>query len=504
VSPWDVVVAGAGNAALCAALAARDAGASVLVLERAPYEHRGGNTAFTAGVMRTTYDGVDDVLELCPGLSDKELDQADFGTYPVERFLDDLGRMTDYRTDPELADALARRALDTLRWMTSKGVRFMPGYSQQLFRQDGKYVFPDGLTMEVSGGGAGLVDALTRACVDAGVDIRYSAPALSLTVDRTGRVVGLSARLNGSVEQLTAGAVVLGCGGFGANAEWRARYLGPGWDLAKVRGSRFSTGDGLRMALDVGAMPFGHWSGVHATSWELNAPVAGDRNHAPGFHKTGYPFGIMVNARGERFVDEGAHYRSHTAARYGPAILQQPGQLAWQVFDSKVAHLLGAEYRIREATRVRAETLQQLAARLDGVDEEGFLRTVEAYNAAVRTDVPFDPDTLDGRSTTGLAVPKSNWATTVDTPPFEAYAVTCGVTFTFGGLRIDTDAQVLDTDEVPIPGLYACGEMVGGLFYHNYVDGAGLASGAVFGRAAGAAAGLLTTGRTPPEEVSGR
>jgi tricarballylate dehydrogenase len=493
---WDVVVAGGGNAALCAALAARDTGATVLVLERAPYEHRGGNTAFTAGVMRTTYEDVGDLLQLSPGLSREELEQADFGSYPVDRFLDDLARMTEHRTDPDLAEALARRSFDTLRWMTTKGVRFMPGYSQQLFRQHGRYVFPDGLTMEVSGGGAGLVDALSAACSQAGVEIRYGAAARSLTTDPAGRVVGLTARLDGRDEAVDAGAVVLGCGGFGANTQWRARYLGPGWDLARVRGSRYSTGDGLQMALDVGAMPFGHWSGVHATAWELNAPATGDRNHSPGFHKTGYPFGIMVNARGERFFDEGAHYRSHTAAQGGPAILQQPAQLAWQVFDSKVTHLLGEEYRIREVTRVRAESIEQLAQRLDGVDADGFLRTVGTFNSAVRTDVTFDPNRLDGRGTTGLPVPKSNWATTIDSPPFEAYAVTCGVTFTFGGVRIDTDGRVLDAEEAPIPGLYACGEMVGGLFYHNYVDGAGLASGAVFGRAAGKAAARLATGTT--------
>lgn len=496
---WDVIVVGGGNAALCAALAARDVGASVLVLEKAPYEHRGGNTAFTAGVMRATYEGVGDILELSPGLSADELDQADFGSYPVERFLDDLGRMTDYRTDPDLAEALARRSFATLKWMTTKGVRFMPGYSQQLFRQNGKYVFPDGLTMEVSGGGAGLVDALTDACREAGVDIRYEASARSLSTAASGAIEGVSARLDGTLHELAAPAVVLGCGGFGANTEWRARYLGPGWDLARVRGSRFSTGDGLRMALDVGAMSFGHWSGVHATSWELNAPLVGDRNHSPGFHKTGYPFGIMVNARGERFFDEGAHYRSHTAAAGGPAILRQPGQLAWQVFDSKVTHLLGEEYRIREVTRVRADSLEQLASRLDGVDPDGFLRTVREYNGAIRDDVPFDPDRLDGRRTEGLEVPKSNWASTIDTPPFEAYAVTCGVTFTFGGVRIDTEGRVLDLDGAVIPGLFACGEMVGGLFYQNYVDGAGLASGSVFGRAAGTAAGRLATGAAEKE-----
>lgn len=484
----DVIVVGGGNAALCAALSAADEGARVLVLERAPYEQRGGNTAFTAGVMRATYESVQDVLAIAPDISPEELEGADYGTYSADRFLDELAEVTDFRTDPDLAEALVQGSAPTLRWMTTKGVRFLPCYSQQLFRRNGKYVFPDGLTFEVSGGGAGLVDQLTRACRAAGVEVRYGATARELVLDDGGAVSAVVARIDGQVVHLPCRAVVLGCGGYGANTEWRARYLGPPWDLARVRGSRYSTGDGLRMALAVGAMPTGHWSGVHATCWDLNAPPVGDRTRMSSFHKTAYPFGILVNARGERFIDEGAHYRSHTAASVGPAVLEQPGQFAWQVFDQKVLDLLGEEYRAREITRVRSDTLEGLARAMDGVDAAGFLRTVREFNQAVDSATPFDPNTLDGRSAQGLTPPKSNWANPLDTPPFEAYAVTCGVTFTYGGVRVDAGAQVLDTNEEPITGLFACGEMVGGLFYHGYVDGAGLSSGAVFGRIAGAGA----------------
>ena len=202
----------------------------------------------------------------------------------------------------------------------------------------------------------------------------------------------------------------------------------------------------------------------------------------------------MVNARGERFVDEGADFRNYTYAEYGRRVLEQPGQFAWQVFDAKVTHLLRDEYRIREVTKATADTLEVLAEKLDDVDPAGFLRTVEAYNAAVRTDIAFDPTVKDGRRTEGLAVPKSNWAQPLDTPPFEAFAVTCGITFTFGGLRIDSDGRVLDTGERPIPGLYGAGELVGGLFYFNYPGGTGLMSGAVFGRIAGGSAGAHAAG----------
>ena len=169
-------------------------------------------------------------------------------------------------------------------------------------------------------------------------------------------------------------------------------------------------------------------------------------------------------------------------------VLEQPGQFAWQVFDQKVKHLLRDEYKIRQITKVAANTIEQFAQKLEGVNAAEFLNTIKEWNGAVRTDVPFNPNIKDGRCTQGLAVDKSNWANLIDTPPFEGYAVTCGVTFTFGGLRINTAAAVLNTDYQPIRGLYAAGELVGGLFYFNYPGGTGLMSGAVFGKIAGASA----------------
>jgi tricarballylate dehydrogenase len=291
-----------------------------------------------------------------------------------------------------------------------------------------------------------------------------------------------------------AKAVVLAAGGFQANAEWRTRYLGPGWDLAKVRGTRFNTGDGIRMALEASAMPTGNWSGCHAVGWERNAPDFGDLAVGDNFQKHSYPFGIMINANGERFVDEGADFRNYTYAKYGRVILSQPGQFAWQVFDKKVLHLLRDEYRIKQVTKVSANTLEELANKLEDVNHAKALETMKAYNAAVMLDVPFNPNVKDGRGTRNLSVNKSNWANTLDEPPFEAYAVTCGITFTFGGVKIDSDANVIDTEGAPIPGLFAAGEMVGGIFYFNYPGGTGLMNGAVFGRIAGTSAGRLARG----------
>jgi tricarballylate dehydrogenase len=484
----DVVVVGAGNAAFAAAVAAAEQGARVTVLERAPEALSGGNTRFTAGAMRFAYDGVEDLRRLMPDLTDQEVAATDFGAYPQSQFFDDMGRVTEYRTDPELCELLVTRSQPTMLWMTGKGHRFAPIWGRQAFKVGDRFKFWGGLTVEASGGGPGLVEAWTRIAAREGIEVLYGARAVSLIAGDAG-VTGVRVKQGGATRDIPAHAVVLAAGGFQANVEWRTRYLGPGWDLAKVRGSRFNTGDGLRMALEIGAMPAGQWSGCHAVGWDRNAPEFGDLAVGDGFQKHSYPFGVMLNARGERFLDEGADFRNYTYAKYGREILKQPRQFAWQVFDAKVRHLLRDEYRIRQVTKVSAQTLEELCAKLEDVDARAALATLTAYNAAVRTDVAFDPNVKDGRRTDGLAVPKSNWANTIDEPPFEAYAVTCGVTFTFGGLRIDRDARVLDVDLAPIPGLYAAGELVGGLFYENYPGGTGLMAGAVFGRIAGSSAG---------------
>jgi tricarballylate dehydrogenase len=488
MSEHDVIVVGAGNAAFCAALAAQEQGASVLMLEAAPQEESGGNSRFTAGSIRVAYDGVDDIKALVPDLTEAEIATTDFGTYTKDQFFDDMARVTQHRADPDLVELMVTRSFDTLCWMRDKGVRFIPIYGRQAFKIDGKFKFWGGLTVESVGGGPGLVNMLTEAARKRGVEIRYQTRALDL-LENGARIEGVRVRHNGEVQELRGKSVVLACGGFEANPEWRTRYLGPGWDLAKVRGSRFNTGDGIRMALAIGASPRGNWSGCHAVGWEMNAPEFGDLAVGDQFQKHSYPFAVMVNATGKRFVDEGADFRNYTYAKYGRVILEQPNQFAWQIFDQKVKHLQRDEYRIRQITKATADTIEDLAKKLDGVDAAQFVKTIAEYNKAVRTDILFNPNVKDGRRTEGLAINKSNWANTIDQPPFEAYAVTCGITFTFGGLRINTEGEVLNTDYEPIRGLYAAGELVGGIFYFNYPGGSGLISGAVFGKIAGTSAG---------------
>ncbi|MGZ5144081.1 MAG: FAD-dependent oxidoreductase, partial [Burkholderiales bacterium] len=303
----DVLVIGGGNAAMCAALAARAEGVSVMVLERAPEDERGGNSRFTEGSMRFAFNGLEDLLKVVPDLSETEKQETDFGRYPSDEFFDDIARVTDYRSDPDLAELLVTRSFDTVCWLRSLGLRYVPKYGKQAYKVGGKFKFSGGVVVEVVGGGAGLVDALYKLAADRGVEIFYNARALQLISDDAG-VHGVKARIDGRTQEVRSRAVILACGGFEANPEWRARYLGPGWDLAKVRGTRFNTGAGLRMALDAGARSYGHWSCAHSSCWELNAPEYCAPFVKGAYPKHSYSFGIMVNVRGERFVDEGADF----------------------------------------------------------------------------------------------------------------------------------------------------------------------------------------------------
>jgi tricarballylate dehydrogenase len=489
---YDVIVVGGGNAAMCAAVSAAEQGARVLVLERAPQHARGGNSAFTGAAFRVVYDGVEDIKRLVPDLSQDELERSDFGAYTASQYYDELIGMSNFRADADLVSTLVDGSLDTLLWMRTHGIRFIPIHGRQSFVVDGKHRFWGGLTVEVSGGGAGLMETLFARAQRLGVEVRYDHKVTDL-LWRDGRAAGVAGAHDGKRFEIASGAVVLAAGGFHANAEWRARYLGQNWDLAKPRGSRYNTGLAITAALAQGARAAGHWSGCHSVFYDANAPEFGD----PALlnqQKNYFSLGIVVNTRGERFVDEGLNFRNYTYSRMGAEILRQPGARGWQIFDATTAALLPDEYRVRHATRIQAGTIEELVGKLEGVDRPQLLRTVREFNAAVDRNVQFNPAVLDGRRTRGLAVDKTNWAVPLEQAPFVAFEVGCGITCTYGGLAITTNAEVVSEEGPAMPGLYAAGEMVGGLYYGKYPGGAGLTAGSVFGRIAGREAARAARG----------
>ena len=233
------------------------------------------------------------------------------------------------------------------------------------------------------------------------------------------------------------------------------------------------------MATDIGAQTAGHWGGVHASMVSEDSPMI--EAAAAGSERYSYPLGIMVNRGGERFVDEGEDFQVFTYAKFGKEILRQQGSVAFQIFDAKTIPMLRPSYQ--NAERAESDTLEELAEELD-IDVDGFLKTIKAFNGAVLDNQPFVEYKLDGLRTRGLEIDKTNWAQRIDTPPFQAYAVVCGLTMTYGGLKTNEKTQVIDTSDRPLKGLYAVGEITGGFFYHNYPSGTGLPRGAVMGRIA--------------------
>jgi len=480
---YDVVVVGAGNAALTAALSASSAGAKVAILEKAPEHLRGGNSYFTGGLFRFAYNGIEDIVELLPEITSEEKENIDVGSYKESEFYSDVMRVTEGLSDPSLLQTLTSKSFPTMLWMKDQGVPWILAYGRQAFEHEGKQRFWGGLIVEAVGGGKGLSDRLFELVERNEIEVFYQTSGTKLSVNQTGSVDGITVKSESGYKEIFCKSVVLACGGFEANSEMRTRYLGPGWELAKVRGTQYNTGDGINMALNIGAQSHGHWSGCHAVAWDLNAPAHGDRNVADLFQKHSYPFGLIVNVDGKRFVDEGADLRNYTYAKYGREILRQPQRVAFQLFDQKTKHLLRDEYFIPQMTMVEATTIGELALGLD-INPEELQKTIETYNESVQ-DGDFNPTALDGKHTKGISPPKSNWAQRMDSPPYLGYAVTCGITFTFGGLKIDSNTQVQDNSDMPIPGLFAAGELTGGLFYNNYPGGSGLMSGAVFGKIAG-------------------
>jgi precorrin 3B synthase CobZ len=512
-SECDVLVAGSGNAGFSAAIAAAQAGAKrVLLIDKCPEEWAGGNSYFTAGAYRTVHSGMDDLLPIVNNVDEATAQRIDMEPYTIKDFSDDMKRVCAGRSDPGLSKILVEESNSAVKWLAKNGVRFQLSFNRQAYEVDGRFKFWGGLSLKTEDGGKGLIKDHQDAARRHGVSVLYSTALKKLNQDSTGSVTSVIVQSGGRDHVIKAKSVILAAGGFEANPRMRSQYLGPGWDTAFVRGSPYNTGDVLDLAIrDVGAKQAGNWSGCHSVAWDAYAPPnTGDREASNEFTKSGYPLGLMLNSEGERFVDEGIDLRNYTYAKFGRAILAQPDHIAFQVWDSRVISLLrDEEYREERVHRITASSIEELADKCseNGLrNKEKFCRTLHDYNKAVYAhreespDAKWDPAIRDDLSTQSqkiqLPLAKTNWALPLDKAPFLAVKVTCGVTFTFGGLAVNPETtQVISTvTDKEIPGLYCVGEMLGGLFYENYPGGSGLTSGTVFGRRAGTAAARAANG----------
>lgn len=479
----DVIVVGGGNAGFTAAHAAAVRGRNVILLEKGSKDMAGGNSFYTAGATRIVHNGLDDLEGLVE--PDDRHGQTVVPPYSAEEYAADLEKVTEGRNDPALTEVLIAESQSTLRWLNSLGLKYRLMYERQAFeRPDGSYLFWGGLHVGNVGGGEGLIEDHTRVAAELGIDVRYGHAAQSLIVEN-GRVTGVVVNTEEGELRLRAESVILTAGGFEADPEWRREHLGEGWENAKVRGTPYNTGDMIAAALEIGAAKGGDWGTCHSVQWDaFTATNESNRELTNRLTRQSYPFGIIVNTDGKRFLDEGADFRNYTYAKYGKEILKQPGSVAYQIFDAGIRPMLRSEeYEMPGISVEVADTLEDLAVKI-GVDPESLSKTVTDFNNSIDRSIPFDPNIKDGRKAATEPV-KSNWAAPIETGPFYAYGVTCGITFTFGGIKSDTHGRVLDADGKHIEGLFVAGEMLGGLFSVNYPGGTGLAAGCVFGRRAG-------------------
>jgi tricarballylate dehydrogenase len=483
VETCDIIVIGGGSAAFEAAVAARKAGAArVVMLEKAPEAEYGGNARYSGTGFRFVHAGAAEIRRFIPEVDRALFDTMHIAPYSAEDFFADLDRMTQGRMNRTLTRTLVEESNAAVHWMREIGIKWEP--LKEHAKVDGKRYFERGIAIHVAGGGIGQLTQWRQIAESLDIEMRFESPVCAMHGDLR-RVEGVGVSGPDGRYDLTAKAVIACAGGFQANPEMRARYLAGNTDMMKVRGSRHDTGEVLRMLLDLGARPSGHWQSGHMSPIDANAPDFETPQHADGRGNTqsryDYPYGITVNSLGLRFIDEGEAQHSFTYAKTGRAVLAQPGAVAYQIYDQKGIRCF--RYPDYAMTHADAPTIAELAVKI-GVEPKVLVHTVEEFNRAVADDKPFDPRRPDGKGTRGLAIPKSNWANRIDEPPFRALPVTGGITFTFGGVEIDRNAQVLNTIDQPIKGLFASGDIVG-LFFHNYPSFTGQTRNAVFGRLAG-------------------
>ena len=456
----DLVVIGGGNAGLCAAISAAEAGAKVILLERAPIPYRGGNSRHTRN-FRCSHEESLGVLS---------------GQYGLEEFYDDLLRVTKGRTDEALAKQVIRNAPESYEWMTRQGVIFQPSLSGTLSLSRTNAFF--------LGGGKALVNAYYQRCEDLGVQIHYNATVTDIHIENN-RCDGVLVEIQGAQQYLRASAFVIASGGFEANKEWLADAWGDAARNFLIRGTPYNRGEVLRKMLDHGADSIGDPAQCHAVAIDGRAP---EYDGGIVTRLDCVPFAVVLNKHGERFYDEGEDVWPKRYAIWGRLVAAQPDQVAYAIVDAKSSELFMPS--VFPATC--CQTLEALTSEL-GLPQSHSVATIESFNCACSTG-EFHPTELDGLGTNGLTPEKTNWARPIDTPPYYGYALRPGVTFTYLGVNVDETARITFAGNQS-DNLWAAGEiMAGNILGEGYLAGFGMTIGTVFGRIAGQQAARYVSG----------
>ncbi|QDU34998.1 Fumarate reductase flavoprotein subunit precursor [Poriferisphaera corsica] len=486
-----VIVLGTGNAALSAAMSALDHGASVTILEKAPKPEFGGNTRLTTAALRVSFTDPNQIREILDqSYTDNEWSSIEIEPYPNDKFIYEVIHKTGHgRPNPELVEWFTNQSLDIIHWLKDRGVRFeLAEYLSQfdLTKQHGsqKRTYRGGVVIQAVKGGAGMVQPELAYAKSKGAEVHYEMPAEDLITNDKGHVVGVVARDQSGTLCKFHGTVVIGSGGFEASSARRSQFLGSRWCDLRQRCVKFNTGEMIFAAVNAGAAMVGHYAGAHITPIDPDSPFTGGLNTCERTNRLAFSWGITVNKQGHRFIDEGSHWNNQIYVDVGRALLDQPDQIGYQVFDAR-----GATYReplyAEQKQFFQGNDLKTLAEQA-GIAPDAFMKTIEAFNKAAKHNTHmYDPTQLDSQSTKGLDLPKTNWALPIKEKPFSIYPVVPGVTFTFGGLASNTHCQILASNMHPIPGLFGCGEATGDYFYYAYPTGSGLIKGAVTGREAG-------------------
>ena len=480
----DVIIVGTGNAGFAAAVSASENGAKVLMLEKASEDYMGGNSALTIH-MRFAYNSFSDLLPLVKDdkqtynkLYNKKLQELSevVTEYTESDYLKDIMNVTSGKSDKILSKELVTNSLPTIKWMNKLGHLWSPTFDNPTSAN----------VVSFNGKGYGLIQRWKKIALNKGVNIKYNHQVIDLIKNNEDIISGVVAKTNNENKIYYANSVILACGSFESNAQMRAKYLGEQWRNVKLRGIPNNTGEGLEMAISHGAIPYDDWSTCHASPQDINRPdydLPGENKSGDYWSRYAYPFSIMVNINGNRFIDEGETWRGLTYAKTGKAILEQKNNMAFQLFDSKHVKA-GVLKKYKNPTKYQAGTLIDLANKIKITDKENFINNINTFNKAVQSG-NYNPHKLDGKKVKNIFPSRSNWALPLDNPPYLAYPVICGMTFCYGGLKTSINGELINKNGDIINGLYAVGEMLGGLWYNNYPSGGGMMAGAVFGKKAG-------------------